>query len=167
MLRGPKLLQKEYESTFIIFFHHSEKTWFAKYFPQLYVKSKGRFVAHWLPFTCILFGIKRICRPRFKWNCLKNEKLFFVFSFNFWNLHQILNILKKNMIVIATLFRKLQTVKDLFRPLSKKHRFGTPFDSQHVKGSQTLAKRAWEHFYHIFLSFWENLIWKMSPSVLS
>ena len=39
------------------------------------------------------------------------------------------------MIVIATLFRKLQTVKDLFRPLSKKHRFKTPFDIQHVKGS--------------------------------
>ena len=28
---------------------------------------------------------------------------------------------EKKMIVIATLFRKLQTVKDLDRPLSKKH----------------------------------------------
>ena len=46
------------------------------------------------------------------------------------------------MIIIATLFSKLQTVKDLFRPLSKKHRFTTPFDSQHVKGSQALAKGA-------------------------
>ena len=46
------------------------------------------------------------------------------------------------MIVIATLFRKLQIVKDLVRPLSKKHRFRTPFDSQHVKGSQTLVKSA-------------------------
>ena len=45
------------------------------------------------------------------------------------------------MIVIATLFRKLQTVKDLVkRPLSKKHRFRAPFDSQHVKGSHTLVK---------------------------
>ena len=46
------------------------------------------------------------------------------------------------MIVIATLFRKLQIVKDLVRPLSKKHRFRTPFDSQHVKGSETLVKSA-------------------------
>ena len=46
------------------------------------------------------------------------------------------------MIVIATLFRKLQTVKDLITPLSKKHRFRTPFDSQHVKGSKTFAKGA-------------------------
>ena len=44
------------------------------------------------------------------------------------------------MIVIYTLFRKLETVKDLVRPFSKKHRFRTPFDSQHGKGSQTLAK---------------------------
>ena len=41
---------------------------------------------------------------------------------------------------IATLFRKLQTVKDLVRPFYKKQRFRTPFDSPHVKGSQTLLK---------------------------
>ena len=38
--------------------------------------------------------------------------------------------------MVATLFRKLQTGKDLFRPVSKKHRFRTNFDSEHVKGSQ-------------------------------
>ena len=47
---------------------------------------------------------------------------------------------KKKMIVAATLLRKLQGVKDFVRPLSKKHRFRTPFDSQNVKGSQTLVK---------------------------
>ena len=46
------------------------------------------------------------------------------------------------MIVIATLFRKRQTVKNLFRPLSEKHRFTAPFYSQHVKGTQFLAKGA-------------------------
>ena len=46
------------------------------------------------------------------------------------------------MIVLATLFRKLQTVKDLVRPLSKKHRFGTPVDSQHFKDTQILLKSA-------------------------
>ena len=46
------------------------------------------------------------------------------------------------MIVIATLLRKLQAVKDLVRPLSKKHRFKTLFDRQHVKRSQTLPKSA-------------------------
>ena len=37
------------------------------------------------------------------------------------------------MIVIANVFPKLQTVKILVRPLSKKRRFRTRFDSQHVK----------------------------------
>ena len=46
------------------------------------------------------------------------------------------------MIVIATLLLKLQAVKELVRPLSKKHRFRKPFDNQHVNGSQTLLKYA-------------------------
>ena len=69
------------------------------------------------------------------------------------------------MIVIDTLFRKLQTLKDLVRPLSKKHCFRSLFDSQHVKGYQTLVKSAWEHFHQIFSSLWENLIWKIPPLV--
>ena len=68
------------------------------------------------------------------------QKTFSDFFCYFRNEHQILNILKKKMIVIATLLRKLQAVKDLVRPLSKKHRFRTPFDSQHVKRCQTLVK---------------------------
>ena len=54
------------------------------------------------------------------------------------------------MIVIPTLFWKLQTVKDLVIPLSKKHRFRTPFDSEVVKGSQTLVKYLLEQFHYIF-----------------
>ena len=46
------------------------------------------------------------------------------------------------MNVIATLFRKLQTMKDMDRALSKKHRFGTPLDSHHIKGSETYIKSA-------------------------
>ena len=46
------------------------------------------------------------------------------------------------MIVIATLLRDLQAVKDLVRLLSKKHCFRTPFDIQHVKMSQILVKSA-------------------------
>ena len=46
------------------------------------------------------------------------------------------------MIVKATLFRKLQTMKDLIKPHSKKYRFRIPFESQHVKACQTLVKSA-------------------------
>ena len=71
----------------------------------------------------------------------------------FWNQHLILNILKKKkkkMIVIVNLLRKLHNVKDFVKPLSKKHCFRTPFDSQHVKGSQTFVKFGRKRFHHIF-----------------
>ena len=41
------------------------------------------------------------------------------------------------MALIAYVFSKLETAKDLVRKLSKKIRFKAPFDSQHAKGSQT------------------------------
>ena len=54
---------------------------------------------------------------------------------------------------MATLLRSLQAVKNLVNLLSKKkHCLGTPFGIQHVKGSQTLVKSAWERFHHIFTS---------------
>ena len=56
------------------------------------------------------------------------------------------------MTVIAALFRKLQTIKDLDKPFSRKQRFGTPLNSQHVKGSQNLVKSASEHFHYVFSS---------------
>ena len=56
------------------------------------------------------------------------------------------------MIVIDSLLRNLQAVKDLVTFVSKKHSFRTPFYSQHVKGSRTLGKSTSEHFHHIFPS---------------
>ena len=49
---------------------------------------------------------------------------------------------EKQMIVIATLFRKLHTVTHLVNPIFKKHRFRNSFYNQHVKESQALAKSA-------------------------
>ena len=54
-----------------------------------------------------LFIIARICDFKFKSNYLKNYKLSLNFLFDFWNLHQILNILKKKMMVIANIFPNL------------------------------------------------------------
>ena len=65
------------------------------------------------------------------------------------------------MTVIAYAFPKLQTTKDLVRPISKKPRFRTPFNSQHVKGYQTLVESVRQHFYQISSSLWAKLAWKM------
>ena len=116
--------------------------------------------------TIILFRIARICNSQFKCNYLKNETLFPNFLLHFLNPHQILNICKEMMLVIANVFAELQTVNILVRPLSKKRRFRTRFDSQHVKASQILAKSPWERLYHVFSSFSLKLIWKISHQIL-
>ena len=70
------------------------------------------------------------------------------------------------MIVIAHLFSKLQTVKNLVRPLSKNRHFRTQIDSQHVKVSQILAKSPWERFYHIFFIILREVdLENVSPSL--
>ena len=46
------------------------------------------------------------------------------------------------MTLIVYVFLKLQAAKEFVRPISKKHCFKTPFDSQQVKGSQKLMKSA-------------------------
>ena len=102
--------------------------------------------------TTILFEIVRICCPRFKCNYLQNQKLFMILWFHFWNLHHILNNLKKKMIVIATLFRKLKTLKDLVRPLSKNHfQFQNTFDTLHVPNSCKTCERALSSYLSITL----------------
>ena len=58
-----------------------------------------------------------------------NEKFFQYFLFDFRNLHQILYISKKRMIVTANVFPKSMTVKNLVRTLSIEHRFRGRFDS--------------------------------------
>ena len=114
----------------------------------------------------ILFKILRICNYQFKCNYLNNETLFPNFLFHFYIPHQILNILKEKMIVIANVFPKLQTVKRSVRKLSQEHRFRTGFGSQYAKDSQMLPQIPWERFDHLFLSQSVKLIWKMSPLVL-
>ena len=56
-------------------------------------------------------GILRIRSALFKCNYFKKKKLFLIFLFHLWNLHQILTIFEKKMIVIANIFLSLQTVK--------------------------------------------------------
>ena len=122
----------------------------------------GCLLTHWLQVASILFLVVRICSSLFKCNYLENKKLFLHFVFHLWSLHQIFNIFEKKMIVIAKVFPKLQTVKDLVKPLSRKHRFRISFYIQRINGCQTLGKSAWEHFDYVFRSLWGGMIRKIS-----
>ena len=116
-----------------------------------------------MPITSILSLIVRICRSLFKSSSLKNKKQFLGFLFHLSNLHQILNIFKKKKIIIANVFPKLATVQGLDAALTIQQRLKTFFERQYVKRFPTLVKSASEHFYHIFLSLWGKIIWKISP----
>ena len=158
MLKGSKHLWKMPEGTFIIFFHHSERKWFGKYLPYWSLKSQGSLLTHRRSITIILFGIVEFAVPYSNAIILKTKTLFSVLSVHLWNLHQILNKFEKRKIVIANVFPKLQTVKDSVRRFSKKRRFRTSFDSQYVKGPQTIVKSAWEHIYQIFRSLSREMV---------
>ena len=146
-VNGAKQLWNAHESTFIIFFDDSEGKWFKKYLPYWTFKSWGCMLTHWLPMRTIPLGIVGICSSILKCNYLQNKTPFMNFLFHLWNLHENVNIFKKTIVVIANVFPRLKTVKDLVKPLSKNHHFRRSFGSQHVKGSQTLVKSSWEIFY--------------------
>ena len=53
------------------------------------------------------------------------------------------------MTLIADLFPRLRTPKNLVRYVSKKSRFKGPFHRQHGKRVQTLLRSQPQHRYHI------------------
>ena len=56
---------------------------------------------------------------------------------------------QKKMTLVAYLFAKLRTPKNVVRYMSKKSRFKVPFDRQHGKRVQTLLRSEPQHRYHI------------------
>ena len=114
------------------------------------MKSNGCLLTHWPPMATILFINAWICNSQFKCNYPKNEKIILYFLFHFTNLHQILNIWKKAMMVVANVFLKLQTVKNFVTRLFKKCRFGARLNSRDMKVFPILAKSPWDSLYHIF-----------------
>ena len=129
------------------------------------MKYKWCLLTHWVPMANILFTVAKICNSQFKCEYLKNERLFFNFSSQFWNLNQILNIFRKKMMVLAKVFPKLQTMKNLVTPLSKKGCLRIRLHSRQGKVSGLVAKSPWECLYHVFSSFWKRLIRKISRLV--
>ena len=53
------------------------------------------------------------------------------------------------MTLIADLFPKLRTPKNVVKYVSKKARFKGPFDRQHGKRVETLLRSEPQHRYHI------------------
>ena len=70
----------------------------------------------------------------------KNKKNFLNFFLHFWNLVSMLYIFKEKMTLIADVFLRLWSPKNVFKSMSKKSHFSLPFEKQHGKRVQTLLK---------------------------
>ena len=66
------------------------------------------------------------------------------------------------MTLIAGVFPKLQTPKNVVTSVSKKSRFNGSFGKQRGKRDQTLLKFACQYHYHIYWSLWRQLTCKKS-----
>ena len=64
------------------------------------------------------------------------------------------------MTLIAEVFPKLQTPKNMVTSMSKKSHFKGSFGKQHGKRAQTLLKFAWQNLYHIYWLLWRQLTFK-------
>ena len=73
-----------------------------------------------------------------------------------------MHIVKKKMTLIAEVFPKSRTEKNLVRSMPKKSSLEGSFGKQHGKRAQTLLKFAWQHLYHIYWSLWRQLTCKKS-----
>ena len=70
----------------------------------------------------------------------QKQKTFSQFFLHFWKVDKILNSFKLKMLLIADVFSKLRTPKNVVKQISKKSPFRQPFEKQHVKGDQTILK---------------------------
>ena len=88
-----------------------------------------------------------------------------------------MNIFKKKMTLIAEVFPKLRTPKNMVTSMSKKSRFRGSLERQHSNRAQTFLKFAWQHLCHIYWSLWRQLtcktsllvickIWRLFPNTL-
>ena len=77
-----------------------------------------------------------------------------------------MHIFKKKITLIAEVFPKLRTSKNLVRSISKKSRFKGSFGKEHGKRAQTMLKFEWKHLYHIYWSLWRQLTWEKSLLVI-
>ena len=103
----------------------------------------------------------------FKRYYLKNGRLFLDILLPFLNVHEIYNILKKTMSVLAWLFPKLLFPKEVATETSRRSCFRTPFGNQRLNGFQTPLKVTRQHYYPFFRWISGKLSWKKTDLLWS
>ena len=67
---------------------------------------------------------------------------------------------QKKMALIAEVFPKLRTPKNMVRVISKRSQLKGSFKKQNGKRAKILLKCEWQQIYHIYRSLWRQLIYK-------
>ena len=147
---GTKHSSNPHGIIFILIFLESKTKWVRKHLSQSDLKCKDCLLTRWRLITCILLIIEINPRNQFKRNYLRKQKQFLEVLFHFWNLHEILHILKRSIHLIAQIFLKLLTPKNVLPWMPKSSCFRTPFGSQSIRGTQGLLKSGRDCFYPNF-----------------
>ena len=113
VLTSPKNSWDLRESTFVLSLIHSMLNWVRNSYFQADLRFLDCLITRWLETTSILVIMGRIYRYQFKSNYLKNRRVFAIFVLHVWYLHEILNVLKKNINLIGQVFLKVLTLKDV------------------------------------------------------
>ena len=74
--------------------------------------------------------------------------------------------IQKKMTLLANIFPKLRTSKNVVRWILKKYRFRVPLDEQHGRRAQKLLKSERRYFCHIYRSLWRQFSLKKSILVV-
>ena len=106
-------------------------------------------LSHWLLIRSIPVAIWTLWH-KFKRLYLLNKRHFLNFLLQFWNVHEISNILNIKLSILANLFPKLYIPIELITETSKRSCFRTPFSKQRLNGFQTLLESAGHYYYLIF-----------------
>ena len=97
----------------------------------------------------------------------EKRKTFSGYFLHFWNVHEIYNILKKRMSVLAWSFSKLFFRKEVATGTSRRACFRTPFGNHRVNEFQTPLKVARHHYYPLFPWISRKLRWKKTALLWS
>ena len=109
--RARTLLKSALKHLYDIYIDRCQGNWVRESLSYWHAKSWDCLLTHWLRMTSILFLIVKISRYQLRYSNLRNKKLFLNFFLHFWNLNQILNILKKKVTLIDFVFSTLRTPK--------------------------------------------------------
>ena len=102
-----------HEKTFVLSFIHSELNWVRNTYFSSDLRCSVSLISRWLEFTSIVVIMERIYCYQFKSNYLKSLRVFAIFVFHCWYLHETSNVLEKNMSLVGQVFLKLLTLKDV------------------------------------------------------